>query len=148
MTPDIPETLAHEHTLDIRDPMKWQLKIRLHLEKLEPQDAEIWLDGMRLILTVAGGVVRDQVHRRTNTRCYICNKVFKDGKPAAEAGYYDAERNYVKIYACNQAEFNELMKACKEKEDAIALAEDKAKKAARQAAIDARRAVGLREIRE
>ena len=128
------------HLLDIADPLKCQMKIRMHLETLDASAAETWLDGFRLDYQMAGVVVRDQVYRRTTARCYICNKAFTDGRPAGEAFYYDADRVCIKVYCCHQAEYAELLKKCQEKEAAVAVALEKAEKAGRQAMIDARSA--------
>jgi len=132
---------GHANLLDIGDPVKWQMKVRLHLESLAAPDADQWVEGIRLISTLAGRIARDQMHRFTTSRCFVCGKPFTDGRPAGESGYYDADRQYIKIYCHDQSEYNELLKAVMEKEDAIRLAAEKAEKAARQAATDARRAM-------
>ena len=145
--PEAPEPLAHEHTLDVRDPLKWQLKIRLYLESLNASDADQWLEGLRLIMVMSGGVVRDNLNRVVTQRCYICKGPFKEGKPAGNAGYHDADRVYVQIFCCNQAEFGDLLKEVMKKEGQIEAARQRGEKAAKQAAIDARRALHNREIR-
>lgn len=131
---------GHANLLDIADPEKWQMKIRLHLEALDAPAADEWMNKLRLIFQMSGRVVRDQIYRHVTARCYVCKKPFREGRPACEAGYYDADRTYIKIYGCDQSEFGDLLKAVREKEDAIARAEEKAEKAARQALIDSRSA--------
>lgn len=131
---------GHGNLLDIGDPLKWQMKIRMHLETLTSDAAEAWLDGFRLDYQMAGVVVRDQVYRRTTARCYICNKPFTEGRPAGEAFYFDADRVCIKVYCCHQAEYAELLKKCQEKESQVAVALEKAEKAGRQAMMDARSA--------
>lgn len=131
---------GHANILDIADPVKWQMKVRMHLESCDAEAAEHWMEGIRLIVQMAGVVVRDQVYRRVTNRCYICDKVFVDGKPAGEAGYYDADRQYIKVYCCHNAEYSQLLMKCQEKEAAVAAWVEKAEKAARQAMIDSRSA--------
>ena len=92
------------------------------------------------VMQMAGAVVRDSVYRRVTNRCYICDKPFTDGKPAGEAGYFDADRQYIKVYCCHNAEYSQLLMKCQEKEQAVAAWVEKAEKAARQAMIDARSA--------
>jgi hypothetical protein len=131
--------LDHEHVLDIRDPEKWQMKVRMYLEAMEdPDDAERWMEGIRLIATMSGRVVRDQVYKRATTKCYVCKRAFKDGRPAGEAFYFDAERQTIKIYCCDQSEYGDLLKIAKRKGDDVQAAEERAEKAVRKAAVDAR----------
>jgi len=131
---------GYANVLDIADPVKWQMKIRLFLEASDAETAEHWMEGIRLIMQMAGAVVRDSVYRRVTNRCYICDKPFTDGKPAGEAGYFDADRQYIKVYCCHNAEYSQLLMKCQEKEQAVAAWVEKAEKAARQAMIDARSA--------
>jgi hypothetical protein len=135
-----PTANGHAHLLDLTDPAKWQMKIRLYIESLDGPQAEEWLDAFRVDYQVAGVCVRDSVYRRVTTRCYVCEKPFPDGKPAGEAGYYDADRIYIKVYCCHNAEYSELLMRCQRKEAAVAAWNEKADKAARQAQIDARSA--------
>ena len=124
--------------LDVAAPGKWQMKVRLHLETLNPTEADAWMSDLRLIVAMAGRVVRDEVYKRVTNRCFVCEKPFREGRPACEAGYYDADREFIKVYSCDQSEFPKLLEMVKGKEDAIAAAEERAEKAARQAAKDAR----------
>ena len=72
----------------------------------------------------------------------ILNVVDNPQYPAYNlAGYFDADRNYIKIYACDQSEYSDLLKFVHQKEDAVARAEARANDAARKAAKDARSAV-------
>ena len=95
---NIPEpTLAtangHANLLDISEPSKWQMKIRMHLESLDAIRAEQWMDGYRLMGTVAGRMVRDQVYSRVTAYCFVCDKPLRDGgKPAGTAQYFDGDR--------------------------------------------------------
>lgn len=131
---------GHGNLLDIADPMKWQMKIRLHLEKLDMGETDDWMNALRVIYQMAGTVARDVVYRRATGRCFICGKPFPEGRPAGEAGYYDADRQYIKVYCCHNAEYSNLLLKCQEKEQAVAAWQEKADKAARQAMIDARSA--------
>lgn len=141
------EHLEHSQILDIRDPLKWQLKIRLYLESLDSEEGERWMQGARLITTMAGRVVRDAMNRRLTTRCSICKGPLKDGKPAGNASYLDADRERINVYCCDQSEFGDLMKLVMRKENEIRNDEEKAEKAARQALVDARRAHNGKEAR-
>lgn len=131
---------GHANVLDIADPVKWQMKVRLFLERSEPEEAERWMEGYRLVFQMAGAVVRELVYGNVTRRCYICNKPFVDGKPAGEAGYFDADRQYIKVYCCHNAEYPRLLEKVQQKEGQITLAVERAEKAARQAMIDARSA--------
>ena len=124
--------------LDVAAPREWQMKVRLHLETLSPADADSWMSDLRLIVAMAGRVVRDETYKRVTNRCFVCDKPFREGRPACEAGYYDADREFIKVYSCDQSEFPKLLEMVKAKEDAIAAADERAEKAARQAAKDAR----------
>ena len=138
-----PETVSangHAGLLDIHDPLKWQMKVRMHLTDLEPEAAEHWMEGIRLVCEMAGNLVRSCVYQRVTNRCYVCNRPFTDGKPAGEAGYYDADRVFIKVYCCENAHYNDMLKLCMEKERAIAAWVEKSEKAARQAETDARSA--------
>jgi hypothetical protein len=134
IAPHVPEPVG----LDIHDPLKWQMKVRLHLESLSVSEAEKWMSELRLITTMAGRVVRDEIYRRVTTRCIICERPFKEGRPAGDGGYVDADREYIKIYICDQSEYSDMLKYIAKKEHEIAAAEERAEKAAQQAAKDAR----------
>lgn len=133
--------------LDLSDPMKWQMKIRLHIEELSAADADAWLEGFRLNMTVAGRIVRDLANIRAGKRCAICEKPFKNGRPEAEASFLDADRERVKLYACDQSEYSDLLKLVHQKEEAIEMMEVRAERAARQAAKDARSASYRKDTR-
>ena len=135
-----PTANGHTNLLDIHDPLKWQMKVRLFLEASEPEAAETWLDGLRLISQMAGVLVRDAIYRTVTARCFICNKPFGrlPTAIAGEAGYYDAERQYIKVYCCHNAEYSKLLEKCQEKERAVAAWTERADKAAKQAESDAR----------
>ena len=135
-----PSANGHATLLDIRDPSKWQMKIRVHLESLTAEEAEQWMDGLRLIHEMAGTVCRLAVFRHVTARCFICNKPFTDGKPAGEAGYFDADRTYIKVYCCHNAEYPRLLEKCQQKEAAVAAWVERSEKAAQQAASDMRSA--------
>lgn len=138
--------LDHQFVLDIREPEKWQMKIRMFLEAIEdPEDADRWMEGLRIIATMSGRVVRDQVYKRATTKCYVCKRAFKDGRPAGEAFYFDAERQTIKIYCCDQSEYGDLLKIARQKGDAVQASEERAEKAARKAAQDARLSVKAKE---
>ncbi len=128
---------GHATLLDIRDPIKWQMKVRLFLETCETDAIEQWVEGIRLIAQMAGVLGRDSVYRRVTRRCYICDKPFPEGRPAGEAGYYDGDRNYIKVYCCHNAEYSKLLEKCQAKEAAVTAWMEKAEKAAQQALTDA-----------
>ncbi len=138
--PEIVTANGHATLLDIRDPLKWQMKIRLFLESCDADAAETWMDGIRLVYQMSGTVVRDAVYRHVTNRCFICGKPFPEGRPAGEAGYYDADRNYIKVYCCHNAEYSSLLLKCQEKERAVAAWVEKSERAAAQAMSDARSA--------
>jgi len=131
---------GHAGLLDIHDPLKWQMKVRMFLTDLEPEAAEHWMEGIRLVCEMAGNLVCSCVYQRVTNRFYVCNRPFTDGKPAGEAGYYDADRVFIKVYCCENAHYNDMLKLCMEKERAIAAWVEKSEKAARQAESDARSA--------
>lgn len=135
-----PSANGHASLLDIRDPSKWQMKIRMHLQTLDAEEAERWMESFRLIHEVAGTVVKLGIFKHVTNRCFICNKPFTDGKPAGEAGYYDADRAYIKVYCCHNAEYPRLLEKCQQKEAAVAAWVEKSEKAAQQAASDMRSA--------
>ncbi len=131
---------GHPNVLDIADPLKWQMKVRMHLMQLEAPDAEKWMDGIRLVSQMAGNIVRTSVYTRVTNRCFVCDKPFPDNKPAGEAGYMDADRQYIKVYCCNNAHYGKMLEMCMEKEAEIARWAEKTDKAVQQAMTDARSA--------
>lgn len=139
-TPSAPPP-SEPHGLDITDPAKWQMKVRVYLESLTEDDTTSWVDNIRMITTMAASISRDKVSRHATRFCAICDHPFKDGRPAGEAGYFDADRNYIKLYICDQSEYSDLMKFCHQKEEQVARVEERATAAARKAAKDARSAV-------
>lgn len=134
---DAPISNGH---LDLSDPFKWQMKIRMHVQQMDYHDAEAWMEAFRVSFQVASVSVRDLVLRNATSRCFICGKPFPEGRPAGEAGYYDGDRNYIKVYCCHNAEYSSLLLKCQEKEQAVASWQQRADKAAQQAMIDARSA--------
>jgi hypothetical protein len=145
--PPIAPPESERPSLDVATPAKWQMKIRLYLETLSPSEADAWIGDLRLITAMAGRIVRDEVYKRVTARCFVCDRPFRDGRPACEAGYYDPDREFIKVYSCDQSEFPRLLEMVKKKEDEIAAAEERAEKAARQAAKDARSKVLTRQAR-
>lgn len=126
----------HAFTLDIREPEKWQMKVRMFLEGIEdPEEAEKWMEGMRLVTQMSSRLIRDQVYKRVTSRCYVCKGPLREGKPAGEAGYHDADREYIKIYCHDQSEFGDLMKIAMHKEQDVRDAEERAAAAVRKAMI-------------
>ena len=140
LPPIAPSTAHHPEgvTLDIREPAKWQMKLRVFLETLSIAEAEAWMADWRVNGVMCGRVIRDQVYQRVTTRCIICERPFKEGRPAGDGGYIDADREYIKIYICDQSEYSDMLKYIAKKEHEIAAAEERAEKAAQQAAKDAR----------
>ena len=124
--------------LDIVEPAKWQMKVRVYLESLDASAADEWVEGFRMITTMAARIARDKVHMQVTGRCYVCSKPFKMGRPEGEAGYYDRDGQYIKVYCCHQAEYPELLKMIMGKEQAVKAAEERTAKAVRQALIDVR----------
>ena len=147
---NIPEpTLAtangHANLLDISEPSKWQMKIRMHLESLDAIRAEQWMDGYRLMGTVAGRMVRDQVYSRVTAYCFVCDKPLRDGgKPAGTAQYFDGDRQMVQVHCCVAAEYPQLLRKAQDKEDQYRATEAEAEKAARQALVALRQGNALR----
>ena len=58
--------------LDIHDPLKWQMRVRLHIGSLSVAEAEEWMSKLRLIATMGGRMVRDEIYHRVTMRCIIC----------------------------------------------------------------------------
>lgn len=124
--------------LAVEEPEKWQMPVRLYVEKLTIAEAEVWMAKLRLIAEMAGRVIRDRVYNRNAEYCCVCNEMLRDGKPAGTVGYYDAVRNWIPMSYCNQGEMGQAMLLCKTKEDAIEREEIRAKEAARKALLDIR----------
>lgn len=127
--------------VDLRKPGGWTAAVTAFLQALTPEQADAWHADLRVTTSVAGRIIRDQVYARMTGYCYVCRKPFKNGIPACEAGYYDAERNWIKVYGCDQSEYPELLRMTHAKEEKLAEQTALADKAASEAATAARRKV-------
>jgi len=130
-----------EFQVDLRDPKSWQLKIRAFLENVDSiQTAERYVEECRIFTTLAGRIVRDRVYARVTKNCFVCGKALKPGQPGGDAGYYDATREWIKVYCCSPHEFQKLLEMVAQKQTAIEEQGRRADKLAREASIKARQA--------
>lgn len=133
-----PATNGHQHALDIRDPSKWQMKIRLYIESLDHRSFDEWYEGLSLIHTVAGRLGRDLQQKGFSKRCEVCGKQLRPEVVGGSATYVLFDNTRVHIYCCSQHEYGKLLEiAGKRDQDRLAV-EERANKAAQQAAKDAR----------
>ena len=140
-TPTTPVTESAVPHLAVNDPEKWQMSIRLWVEKLSIAEAEVWISKLRMIQEMASRVIRDRVYNRNAEYCCICNNLLRDGKPAGTVGYYDQTKVWIPLSYCHQGEMAQAFELVKRKEDEIERQENKAFEAGRKALIDARQAV-------
>ena len=133
-----PTANGHPHLLDIADPAKWQMKVRVFFQTLDAPGADKWLEGLDLIRTMAMRLERDQIYKRVTTRCFVCDIPLKDGRPAGTQGYYAKDGTYIQVHCHDQREYPELLKMIMVKEQTIAAAEERTAKAVRQALMDVR----------
>lgn len=139
--PPVPvETVANGHAtlLDIRDPAKWQMKVRMFIENMEHGQFDEWYEGLSLIHTVAGRLGRDLQQKGFSKRCEVCGKPLRPDMVGGSATYVLFDSTRVHIYCCQPHEYGKLLEiAGKRDQDRLAV-EERANKAAQQASKDAR----------
>jgi len=131
---------SESRELEIANPAAWQMPVRLYLESLSVPEVESWAEGFRLMYNVVMRITRDRVNRGVTQYCFVCERPFPDGRPAGEAQYLDADRQWIKVFCHHANEYPQLLQKALAKEQALRRGEEIAEEAARKALVEMRKA--------